>query len=92
MGHRCSETLASWAQDEVGKCLLPDVPASDPISVEVEVLLQLSTLHLGVLQPERDGHALLAFLDTSAEDSMRGWRAWFRHLRGQSDPRLESTP
>ena len=88
-GRLDSNSLADWAQEEVGKWLLPDVPASDPLSVEVEVLLQLSTLQLGVLQPARDGPALLEFLDTPEENTERGWQAWFRHLRGEPAPTLE---
>ena len=91
-GRLSNEALAEWAQAEVDQCLLPDVPASDPVSVEVEVLLQLSTLHLGVLLPGRDGPALLAFLDTSEDDTEGGWRAWFRHLRGEPSPRLSDGP
>ncbi len=87
-GRMRSEALSEWAQGEVGKCLLPDVPVTDPVSVEVEVLLQLSTLHLDVLHPARDGPALQAFLDTPEEDTEGGWRTWFRHLRGEAAPAL----
>jgi hypothetical protein len=83
-----SEALSEWAQTEVGTWLLPDLPVSDPISVEVEVLLQLSTLHLGVLRPDHDGPALLAFLATPDEETPLGWQAWFRHVQGTSSPRL----
>lgn len=86
-GRLSDAALAARAQHEVDQNLLPDLPVSDPESVEVEVLLQLSTLHLGALLPERDGAALLAFLDTPAEDSARGWQAWYRHLRGEPGTR-----
>jgi hypothetical protein len=88
-GVQTSEEVAMWAHDEVDKSLLPDVPPpTDPDSIEVEVLLELSTLHIGELQAERDGPALLAFLDTPRDETERGWRGWFRHLRGVPTPSL----
>ena len=87
-GQLDGDKLAIWAQDRIDQCLLPDVPVSDPVGIEVEVLLQLSTLHLGVLLPERDAPALQAFLDTPRMDTSLGWQAWFRHVRGASAPSL----
>ena len=82
------DTLAAWAQDRIDQCLLPDVRVNDPVGIEVEVLLQLSTLHLGVLLPARDGPALRAFLDTPLPDTPLGWQVWFRHVRGEPAPSL----
>lgn len=89
-GKVAADALADRARDQVGRFLLPDLPIDDPESIEVEVLLQLSTLHLGALMPERDGAALLAFLDTPAGDTALGWQAWYRHLRGEATPVLKT--
>jgi nicotinate-nucleotide pyrophosphorylase len=88
-GRQTHQAIARWAQQEVDRWLLPDVPVHDPVGVEVEVLLQLSTLHLGALLPERDGAALMAFLDTPLQLTESGWQAWYRHLRGEADSALQ---
>ena len=91
-GQRANAAVADWAQDHVGRWLLPDAEVHDPESIAIEVLLQLSTLHLGALEPARDGAALLAFLDTAATDTEHGWRAWYRHLRGEPAPTFGQAP
>ena len=90
-GQQTNASVAGWAQDHVDRWLLPDAGVDDPESIAVEVLLQLSTLHLGALVPARDGRALLSFLDTPIADTEHGWRAWYRYLRGEPAPTLGQT-
>jgi len=72
-------TVALAARTLVDRVVLPDRTPDDPLSVRVEVVMLMTSLGTGPLEPV-DAPALLDFLSTGEATPEDAWRAWFRHL------------
>lgn len=91
LGEVDDAAVGAWACTFVGGLLLPDLPADDPDSIPIEVLLQLSTVPGGPVGVDHaDG--LLAFLSTGPNDTRAGWARWFATLADPTGGRPPALP
>lgn len=78
-GHYADEEVAEWAAGFTYKVWLPEHPPDDVRSIYVEVILQLSALHVQPLTRD-DVPALRLFVTAAAGDARDAWRIWWTHL------------
>ena len=77
-GDRSRAEIQRWAARYVDKMLLPDLPHTDPASIPVEVLLQLSAMKRQPLLTT-DVPALIRFL-RAEQGPEEAWTQWFLWL------------
>ena len=82
--------IARVARGLVDRVVLPDRPPSDPLSVRVEVVMLMTSLGSGPLDPA-DAPALLSFLSEGEVAPENAWRAWFRHLERRVSPAVRAS-
>ncbi|MCB9763574.1 MAG: hypothetical protein H6739_27650 [Alphaproteobacteria bacterium] len=80
-GDRTARSVGRWASRLVDKLLLPDLPATDPEAIPVEVLLQLSCMRRQPLAVQ-DIPAMLAFLAAPPDRAAQAWADWFAYVEG----------